>query len=130
VRCGQDGLKPLGVKIARCEALYLLVVFSLSLWYSCLRRLKPMSLTPQQKQLAETIEHFVQTIESQGGGDEEIVTQAFDYMATCKKLLDTTTHEQMDQLCETYPGLYRFAKLMEHIAQGIQDGTIRVPKVH
>jgi len=88
-----------------------------------------MSLTKKQKQLAETIASFIQTIERQGGGDEEIVVQAFDYMATFKQLLDTTTHEQMDQLCETYPGLYRFAKLMEQLAQAIQDGTIRVPPI-
>jgi len=37
------------------------------------------------------------------------------------------THEQMDALCELYPGFYRFAKLLESVAQGIQDGTIEVP---
>ena len=89
-----------------------------------------MQLTNKQIQLAQTIETWVKTIEQEGGGDTEILQNGFTYMATLKELLDTTTHEQMDNLCETYQGFYRFAKLIENLAQGIKDGTIKVPTVN
>ncbi len=86
-----------------------------------------MPLTNQQIQLALSIDSFVHATERRSGGDEELLARAFDYMPIFKQLLDTTTHEQMDQLCTTYSGFYRFAKLLEQLAQGIQDGTITVP---
>ncbi len=86
-----------------------------------------MPLTNKQTQLAQTIDRWVKTIEKQGGGDNEILQKGFPQMVTFKKLLDTTTNEQMDILCETYSGFYRFAKLIEYLAQGIHDGTIKVP---
>ncbi len=86
-----------------------------------------MQLTNKQIQLARTIDHWVKTIEQQGGGDTELLAKGFTHMATFKELLDTSTHEQMNSLCETYPGFYRFAKLLETLAQGIKDGTISVP---
>ena len=39
-------------------------------------------------------------------------------------------HIQMDYICQQYDGFYRFAKLMERMAQGIADGIIEVPKDH
>ena len=90
-----------------------------------------MQLTNKQKQLAQGIDAFVKTIEKQGGSDTELLAASFPEQTTrLKKLMDATTHEQMDALCELYPGFYRFAKLLENIAQGIQDGTIEVPTVH
>ncbi len=86
-----------------------------------------MQLTNKQSQLAQTIDNWVKTIEQEGGGDTEILQNSITHMATFKELLDTTTHEQMDNLCETYHGFYRFAKLIENLAQGIHDGTISVP---
>ena len=84
--------------------------------------------TQKHKQHAQTIDDFVKTIEQQGGGDIELLAAAFpEQTTTFKELLDTTTHEQMDALCELYPGFYRFAKLVEAIAQSIQDGTLDVP---
>lgn len=85
-------------------------------------------ITKQQMQLAQTIDKWVQSIEEQGGGDIEILQGSYSQLATFKELLDTTKDEQMDILCEMYNGFYRFAKLAEIIAQGIQDGIIEVPK--
>jgi hypothetical protein len=93
------------------------------------RDAKGESPTPKHKQLAQTIDDFVKTIEQQGGGDIELLAAGFPEQTTAfKELLDTTTHEQMDALCELYRGFYRFAKLLESLAQGIQDGTIDVPQ--
>jgi len=86
-----------------------------------------MQLTNKQIQLAQTIDNWVKTIEKQGGGDTELLEKGFMHIATFKELMDLSTQEQMDSLCETYLGFYRFANLLEKLAQGIQDGTISVP---
>ena len=50
-----------------------------------------------------------------------------DYMDTFKAVMDSSSPDEMNQLCERYDGFYRFGKLLEALAQGIQDGRIRVP---
>ena len=90
-----------------------------------------MQPTNKQKRLAQTIDAFVKTIEKQGGSDTELLAASFPEQTTrFKKLMDSTTNNQMDALCEMYPGFYRFAKLLETIAQGLQDGTIKAPSVN
>jgi hypothetical protein len=34
----------------------------------------------------------------------------------------------MDGLCESFPDFYRYANILERIAEGIQSGAIKVPK--
>ena len=85
--------------------------------------------THTHQQRAQAIDAFVKTIEREGGGDTELLAASFPEQTTIfKEIIDTTTREQMDALCEKYPGFYRFAKLLETIAQGIHDGTIEVPR--
>jgi hypothetical protein len=36
----------------------------------------------------------------------------------------------MDWLIGQYPGFYRFAKILEVMAEGVADGTIEVPQDH
>ena len=50
-----------------------------------------------------------------------------DHMSTFKPLLDTCNREEMDLLCQRDDDFYRFATLLETLAQGIADGTIPVP---
>ncbi|KPC36061.1 Uncharacterized protein ABJ99_1073 [Pseudomonas syringae pv. cilantro] len=45
-------------------------------------------------------------------------------------MLDSSSKVQMDYICLQYPGFFRFAKMMELLAQGIADGFIKVPKEH
>lgn len=89
-----------------------------------------MQPTNKQKQLAETIDNWVKTVEKNGGDDTELLQNSITHMPTFKELLDTTTHEQMDALCATHSGFYRFAKLIENLAQGLHDGTIKAPTVN
>ena len=53
-----------------------------------LRRVTIMELTQKQRQLAQTIDRFVTTIEKGGGGDAELLTQGFLHLATFKELMD------------------------------------------
>ena len=44
------------------------------------------------------------------------------------RLMELCNEDEMNGLCAEYPGLYRFAKTMEHIATGIRSGAIPVPR--
>ncbi|MCG8313780.1 MAG: arylsulfatase regulator [Pseudomonadales bacterium] len=85
-----------------------------------------MALTEQQKYLAGKIDKHVYKIPSRGGGDEAILLSAAKHMDTFKRLMDNSTEAKMQELCESYEGFYRFARLMESLAQGISDGSIEV----
>ncbi len=86
-----------------------------------------MPLTEHQTRLAVTIDNHVKHVVASGGGDEALLVSLYDHMSTFKQLLDTCSREEMDQLCERYDGFFRFAILLENLAQGIADGTIPVP---
>ena len=86
-----------------------------------------MSLTEEHIRLAVTIDrHVTHTLAN--GDTEDLLVSMYDYMGLFKQLLDTLSPEDMDTLCERYEGFYRFAQLMENLAQGIADGTIPVPE--
>ena len=87
-----------------------------------------MPLTVQQTQLAETIDTHVRQVLAQGGGDEALLRSLADYMPIFKQLLDTCTGTEMGLLCDRYDVFYRFAQLLERLAEGIADGSIPVPE--
>jgi len=87
-----------------------------------------MTATLQHKQLAQKIDQWVKSVERKGGGDEQLLKGMADYMGLFKKILDTSTQAQREELCSLYPGFLRFAKLLELLAQGIHDGVIVPPK--
>jgi hypothetical protein len=86
-----------------------------------------MPFTAEQTRLAVMIDTHVTQVLTNGGGDEALVLSLADYMGTFKQLLDTCTSEELNALCDRYEGLYRFALLLETLAQGIADGSIPVP---
>jgi len=85
-------------------------------------------LTMEQDRLARTIDTHVQRITVNEGTDEDLLVSLYNHMTAFKQLLDTTTEDDMALLLEYYPGFYRFAKLLEQLAEGIADGRIPVPK--
>jgi hypothetical protein len=42
--------------------------------------------------------------------------------------MDTSQRGDMDELCRRFPSFYRYAKILESVAAGIQSGSIKVPK--
>ncbi len=87
-----------------------------------------MSLTVQETQLAETIDTHVRQVLAHGGSDAALLLSMADYMPTFKQSLDPCTGEEMNMLCDRYDGFYRFAQLLERLAEGIADGSIPVPE--
>jgi hypothetical protein len=88
-----------------------------------------MPLTERQTRLASFLDTHVQRITASGEVDDLVLLVAMsDYMDTFKQLMDSSTSEEMDLLCERYPGFYRFGKVLERVAEGIASGRIPVPK--
>ena len=93
-----------------------------------LQEIRKMPLTEKQIRLAETIDEYVAQLVKDGGDDEEMLMTMHPYLDSFKQLLDSCTQPDMDQLCQRYDGFYRFAFLLERLAEGIANGVIPVPE--
>lgn len=87
-----------------------------------------MALRNQDLYAAKKIDAWVKGILKKGGGDEEILGGMSPYMAGFKGIMDNAATGEMNMLSHRYDGFYRFAKFLEKLAGGIQDGIIDVPK--
>ena len=86
-----------------------------------------MALTQDHKRLAERIDKKVTKILKHGGNDVDVLTGLTSYMNDFKTLMDTTSKDDMNALCERFDGFYRYAKILENLAEGIHSGDIIVP---
>jgi hypothetical protein len=86
-----------------------------------------MNLTAEQLQIAARIDARIQDLARDGSDEVTILTEMFDYMPGFKRLLDTSPGGELDELCARFPGFYRYAKILEKLAAGIQSGEIKVP---
>ncbi|MBT6456028.1 MAG: arylsulfatase regulator [Gammaproteobacteria bacterium] len=89
-----------------------------------------ISLTLEQQQMVKIIDDHASKFSFSEVGNEQLLQTCYDYMAAFKQVIDSTSKPQLDYICQQYEGFYRFAKLMEMLAQGIADGVIEVPKDH
>ena len=86
-----------------------------------------MTSPQKREQLAQEIDAWVTGITSHGGGDEDILEGMYDYMTPFKKIMNTAAPGELDALALKYEGFYRFANLLERLAEAIADGAIEVP---
>ncbi|MDY1039012.1 arylsulfatase regulator [Lelliottia sp. CFBP8978] len=89
-----------------------------------------IELSAEQHQLAKIVHEYACRFPSTENGDAHLLQGCYDYMETFKQVLDSSSKIQIDYICQQYNGFFRFAKLMELLAQGIADGVIEVPKDH
>ena len=87
-----------------------------------------MPLTEKQKHLARDIDKYVKRTTKDGGDDQDLLVSMHAYMDTFKLLLDNSTRREMNELCQRYDGFYRFAILLEQLAEGIANGNLTVPQ--
>jgi hypothetical protein len=87
-----------------------------------------MGITAEQLQMAGLIDARVKAIARSGVDDFAIFTEMADYMPAFKRLMDTSTDDDMDQLAARYTGFHQYAKILETVAAGIQSGKIVVPR--
>ena len=87
-----------------------------------------MNFAAEQIQIASLISKRVQELAAAGLDDVTPFGEMADYMPGFRRLMDTCTRDEMDGLYESFPDFYRYAKILERIAQGIQLGAIKVSK--
>jgi hypothetical protein len=87
-----------------------------------------MKLTSEQLQFVASIDAQVQELIEQGKDDITIFAEMADSMPDFKRLMDSSKHGELDELCRRFPYFYKYAQILETIAARIQSGDIRVPK--
>jgi hypothetical protein len=83
-----------------------------------------MPLTDEQTSIAQAIDAEFQRLIKLGKTHATILGQMHDHLSGIKQLMDAGV---MREAGDRYPGLYRFAKMLERTALGIQSGAIPVP---
>ena len=86
-----------------------------------------MALTNQQLRIATKIDTRMQKLIHAGKDDRTIFAAMADHMLKFKQLLDPTQPADLDELTRKFPGVYRYAKILESLATGIRSGAIPVP---
>jgi hypothetical protein len=87
-----------------------------------------IGLTSEQQELAKRVHDYACRFPATEDGDAQLLQGCYDYMASFKQVLDSSSKIQMDYICQQYPGFLRFATWIELLAQGIADGIIDAPK--
>lgn len=83
--------------------------------------------SPEQITLiVEHINNRANDILLKGGGDEELLLSLHDIMGELKKVMDTSTNQELDGYCQKYNGFYRYARLLEKLSEDMADGTINI----
>ena len=63
-----------------------------------------------------------------GASDIDLLGGMFDVMPDFKALLDAGYGGEIDKNAGRFPGLHRYAVMLSHVAEGIAEGSIRVPR--
>jgi hypothetical protein len=87
-----------------------------------------MEFTPEQLNIASRIDAQVQKLDRAGRDDIRIFAEMADLMPDFKRLMDGSKPGALDELGRRFAGFYRYAKILEAVAAGIQAGTIKVPR--
>lgn len=83
-----------------------------------------MAPTTAHHKIAASIDKEVSRYPDTAGGTEQLLANMYKYMHDFKRILDTSAPGDMDALCSQYPHFYRFAKLMEQLAEAVATGKL------
>lgn len=87
-----------------------------------------MRFSFEQLDIVSQIDARVRDLEQTGTDEMTIFAEMADLMPGFKHLMDTAGQRGMDELCDRFEGFYRYARILEKIAAGIQSGQIKVPR--
>ena len=87
-----------------------------------------MRLSDEQLDIASQIDTRVRELERSGANEATIFVGMIDLMPGFKQLMNTAGQREMNELWARFEAFYRYAKILEDIAAGIQSGQIRVPR--
>jgi hypothetical protein len=77
--------------------------------------------------LAEVLDAHIRALTQGDLSDIELFVAMADHMTLFEQFMDQTSSEERSTLGAAYPGLHRYAKVLEQIAAGIAAGDIQVP---
>ncbi|WP_350307509.1 arylsulfatase regulator [Photorhabdus viridis] len=83
-------------------------------------------LSAAQLQRVKRIHDYTTRFPLSETSDAQLLKTCYDYMDVFKQVIDSASTAQLDDICQQYAGFFRFAKLMEMLAEGIID----VPRDH
>jgi hypothetical protein len=75
------------------------------------------------RRIAAGIDQRVRQLAGQNWSDSALVDQMVAYMADLQALWNSTTDEELDVLCEEYPGFVRYATVMESLSEALRTGV-------
>ena len=78
--------------------------------------------------LAGKIDARVQRLQKRGCDDMAIFAKMADHMPEFKRLMCMAGKDGIGELCGRFPGLLRYAKILESVAMGIRSGEIKIPR--
>ena len=62
-----------------------------------------------------------------GASDIDLLGEMFDLMPDFKAMLDGGYGDEIERSAARFPGLYRYGVVLTSVAEGIADGSLRVP---
>jgi len=86
-----------------------------------------MALTSDQRRIVAKIDTRARKLIRAGKDHMAIMVAMADHMPAFHRLLSAAQPGDIDQLSREFPGFYRYAKIIESLAAGIQSGAIPVP---
>jgi len=75
------------------------------------------------RQIAAGIDQRVRQLAGQNLSDSALVDQMVGYMADLQALWNSTTDEELETLCQEYPGFVRYATVMENLSEALRTGV-------
>jgi hypothetical protein len=86
-----------------------------------------MALTNKQVRIASKIDARMRRLIRGGEDDAAILAAMADHMRAFHQLLSTAQPGDLEEITDSFPGCYRYAKILETLAAGIRSGAIPVP---
>lgn len=86
-----------------------------------------MPLNIKQKELITYVDSKVKSIEKNGGDEVALLIGLTDQMPELHTIINYPDKEELQIYIDKYDGFYRYIKLLESLALGIQDGSIKIP---
>lgn|SRR3989338_1993921 len=62
------------------------------------------------------------------GGEGSFLLSLHESMNDIRKVMDDSTQQELDEYCQKYPWFYRYMYLLEELAAGLSDGSIKRPE--
>jgi len=86
-----------------------------------------MSLTKQQQQLIVEIDRKTKVILNQDGDEEALLVEMLPLMPKIKALIDSAPKKAIEMYFYQYDGFYLYMKVLESLAQKIEQGALSLP---